>query len=354
MAASLVMLGMQMVIGGWLFYIFPKTGWKIPVFVLPVLFTLVFRWGMSYTRTHYGTLESVLYFLCYTWAGWVFLAFCICAFFALLQWILFFFHIHAPKTLGIISLTLIAAVWGISLWGGLRTPDVKVIDVQIPGAPSFTAGLISDSHLGEGVSVRRFKKALARLEAYQPDALFVTGDFFEYGPYKQDYAAAVRALNTPLGKYGVLGNHEYYVGYDSSVRFFKDCGITLLQNGHAALPNGAQVIGVNDIKTTRLTAAQFEKILSAAPAAPAKILLSHQPLYMRQASEQGVHLMLSGHTHNGQIYPFNYLVKTQYPYIYGLYRTGAMKAYVTSGMFYWGIPLRFLSDSEIPLIRVNP
>lgn len=345
---------MQMTVGGWLFYVFPKIGWKIPVLALPLLMTAVFRWGMHYTRYHYGTLESVFYFLCYTWAGLVFLAFCICALFALLQWILFFFHVHAPKTLGAISLAFIAAVWGLALWGGLRTPQVKTVDVYIPGAPSFTAGVISDSHLGAGVPVSRFQKALNRLAEHHPDTLFVTGDFFEYGPRKQTYAALVRHFEAPLGKYGVLGNHEYYVGYDASVKFFKDSGVTLLQNEHAPLPNGAQVIGVNDIKTARITPTRFEKILAETPAAAVKILLSHQPLYLENASRLGVHLTLSGHTHNGQIFPFNYVVKLQYPHIYGLYDVNGMKAYVTSGMFYWGIPLRFLTRSEIPLIRVNP
>lgn len=353
-AAGLVLLGMHMVIGGWLFYVFPQIGWKTPTFILPVLLTTAVSWVMYYTRHHYGTLENILYFICYTWAGLVFLAFCICAFFALLQWILFFFHIHAPKILGTLSLLLIAAVWGLALWGGLRTPQVKVIDVFIPGAPSFTAAVISDSHLGEGVSVARFKKALAQLEAFRPDTLFVTGDFFEYGPHKQAYAAVMRQFPTPLGKYGVLGNHEYYVGYDSSVQFFKDCGITLLQNTSALMPNGVSVIGVNDIKTTRLTAQQFEKIVEQAPKDAAKVLLSHQPLYLEKAAQNNIRLMLSGHTHNGQLFPFNFLVKTQYPYIYGLYDVNGMKAYVTSGMFYWGIPLRFLTNAEIPLIRVNP
>lgn len=345
---------MQMVIGGWLYYIFPKIGWKIPVLVIPVLLTAVFRWGMDYTRYHYGTWESAFYFLCYLWAGLVFLAFCICAFFALLQWILFFFHIAAPKTLGAVSLTLIAFVWALSVWGGLATPKIKTVDIFIPGAPSFTAGVISDSHLGTGVSVKRFEKALENLKKQNPDALFVAGDFFEYGPNKKAYARLVKEFPAPLGKYGVLGNHEYYMGADSSIQFYKDSGVTVLQNEHAALDNGALIIGVNDIKTARMKRDRFEKILQNAPAAPAKILLSHQPLYYPEAARNGVDLTLSGHTHNGQIFPFNLLVKLQYPYIYGLYDVDGMKAYVTSGMFYWGIPLRFLAPAEIPLIRVNP
>ena len=83
------------------------------------------------------------------------------------------------------------------------------------------------------------------------------------------------------------------------------------------------------------------------------IVLSHTPAYAEEIAAQGADLMFSGHTHRGQIWPFIYLVQLQFPRSYGLFDVDGMKFYITSGMFYWGIPLRFLAPSEIPIIEVN-
>ena len=172
--------------------------------------------------------------------------------------------------------------------------------------------------------------------------------------HANDYAKDLAELNPPLGIYGVLGNHEYYMGYQNSVNFYKQAGITLLQNQTLTLPNGLQIVGVNDIKTVSVTPEQLDKLLKQTDPQKPRILLSHQPLLTDIVAQHRIPLMLSGHTHAGQIFPFNLLVKLFYPYIHGLYeiQTGS-KLYVTSGMFYWGIPLRLFAPAEIPIVHIN-
>lgn len=352
--ASLILFIMQVVIGLWVFYLFPAIGYKLPVFAVPAVLTVLMRFAMSYTRTHFGTLESVAYYLCYAWGGLVFMLFFLTVGLAAVQWILSFFHLASRPVMGVITLTLAGIIVLFSIYGGLQTPKLKTVDVLIPGAPSFKAAILSDSHLGVGVSLPRFKKALATLQAQNPDALFVLGDVFEFGPNRAAYATELANFKTPLGSFGVLGNHEYYTGYETAQKFYQQAGINLLENRTVTLPNGVQLSGVNDIKTTQLKADKFNQLLTQTDTQNTHILLSHQPLLTQEASDAGVDLMLSGHTHNGQIFPFNYFVKLQYPHNYGLYGIGPMNLYVTSGLFYWGVPLRFLTRSEAPIIRINP
>lgn len=351
--ASVVLWLMQVTVGAWLYFAFPQIGWKIPVAVIPLGMTLLFRFFMEYTRAHWGTWESVAYYLSYTWAGLAFLAFCICAACAVIQWGLFFFHINARAWLGPISVGLILITAVLAVYGGAALPRVKRISVTVPGAPAMKLALLSDAHLGIGVSVNRLDKALKRLEAQQPDALLVLGDIFEYGPHRAEYAKRIAQIKTPLGSYGVFGNHEYYVGYENSKQFFTEAGITLLENQTVQLPNGVQIAGAKDVRTARMSAQDVRQLLARAEASRPLIYLSHTPLYAEEAAAAGADLMFSGHTHNGQIFPFNYLVRLQFPRVYGLFDVQGMKFYITSGIFYWGIPLRFLAPAEIPIIEVN-
>ena len=351
--ASIVLWLMQVTVGAWLFFVYPQIGWKIPVAVLPLMMTGLFRFFMEYTRSHWGTWESWAYYLAYTWAGLVFLAFCICAVCALVQWVLFFFHLNAKNWLGPVSLVLIGVTAVLAVYGGVSTPRIKKISVRVPGAPTMKLALLSDMHLGIGVSRARLDKALARLEAEKPDALLVLGDIFEYGPGRDEYARRLAQIQTPLGAYGVFGNHEYYVGYGASKDFFEKAGIRLLQNELTQMPNGVQVAGVKDVRTARVSRQEVEQLLAGAQEGKPLLYLSHTPLYAEEAARAGADLMFSGHTHNGQIFPFNFLVRLQFPRVYGLFDVEGMKFYITSGMFYWGIPLRFLAPAEIPIIEEN-
>ena len=352
--ASLILLFMQVVIGLWLYMAFPAIGWKIPAAVMPVVLTALMRGAMMYTRTHYGTLESIAYYLAYAYAGLVFILFFVAAFFALLQVLCSLLHIQARAVLGPVSLACILFVSAAAIYGGLRQPKINHIDVTIPGAAEMTMAVISDSHLGEGVSLARFEKALSRIQEQNPDALLVLGDLFEYGMHRKQYAQALADFQTKYGSFGVFGNHEYYVGYDNSDEFFRLAGIRRLNNEALTLPNGLQLIGINDIRTAAITAQQLDDLLAQTDPNRPRILLSHQPLLTDVAAAHHIPLMLSGHTHNGQIFPFNLFVKRIYSYIYGLYETGPQsKIYVTSGMFYWGVPLRFLAPSEIPILHIK-
>lgn len=347
----IVLFGMHGVIGAW-FSACVHTGWKLFAFWLPLLATVATVAGMWYSRLHYEGFAQIVYYISYIWFGFVFLGFCACLLFWAVRGI--FYALSWPTGwLGIFSLLVLLAVYGVSLWGGFSEPQIKRISLTIPNMPKLKIALVSDTHLGMGVSLKRFDKALQKIEEEYPDVLFVLGDLFEYGPQREEYAARLKKVHTSLGSYGVFGNHEYYVGYEKSKDFFKNANVTLLENEALVLPNGVQLVGLKDIHTARVSAQEVTDLVAAQNPKKSVIVLSHTPKYAEEAAAAGADLMFSGHTHNGQLWPFSYLVRLQFPRVYGLFDVDNMKFYITSGMFYWGIPLRFLAPAEIPIIEVN-
>ncbi len=352
--SAVVIWGLFATTGLWLLTFFPALGKFSPAGLLPILCTAFVLAGLVFTRGHYNTFTHILYYASYILFGLAFIAFCVSAAGAVLFILLKILGIPARIYLGPISVFVMLVLFACAFWGGFSAPALKHITVFSPDLPTLKIAVISDSHLGMGVSYERWDNALTRLENEKPDVVFVLGDVFEYGPEADKYAARLAAFKTPLGTYGVLGNHEYYVGYGDSKDFFRKAGIKLLENELITLPNGVQIAGLKDIKTTRVTKQDVSNLLANAEDDKPLIVLSHTPSYAEEIANYGTDLMLSGHTHNGQIWPFNYLVKLQFPRVYGLFDVQSMKFYITSGMFYWGIPLRLFAPAELPIIEVNP
>ena len=351
--ATLVIWGMFAATGLWWWVCFPALGRLSPAGLIPVLATAFVLAGITLTRTHYNPFTTILYYTAYILFGFAFIAFCVTALSAILFILLKFFHVAARAYLGPLSAAVTVILFACGLWGGFKTPTVKHITVSSPRLPALKIALVSDSHLGMGVSYARWDKALHLLEKEKPDLVLVLGDVFEYGPHADAYAVRLAAFQTPLGTYGVLGNHEYYNNFQQALDFYKKAQITLLQNEVVSLPNGLQIAGLKDIKTAGIHAQDIAEILAHTDKNKPLILLSHTPLYAEEAATAGADLMLSGHTHNGQIWPFGYLVRGQFPRIYGLHSVMDMPFYITSGMFYWGIPLRLFAPAELPILEVN-
>lgn len=351
--SAIVIWGLFAATGLWLLTFFPALGKISPAGFLPVLLTAFVIAGLTLTRLHYNLLTQLLYYASHILFGLAFIAFWVTVAGTLLLTVLKICRLATPAWLGWASVGVMLALFVCAFWGGFSAPALRRVAVSIPQAPRLKIALIADAHLGMGVSYARWDKALTRLENEKPDMVLVLGDVFEYGPNSDQYAARLAAFKTPLGTYGVFGNHEYYVAYENSKDFFKKSGIYLLENEAVELPNGLQIAGLKDIKTARVTAQQVAGVLAPLDKNKPIVLLSHTPLYAEEAAAGGADLLLSGHTHNGQIWPFNYLVKLQFPRVYGLFDVQGMPFYITSGMFYWGIPLRLFSPAELPILEVN-
>jgi predicted MPP superfamily phosphohydrolase len=247
-----------------------------------------------------------------------------------------------------IALSVIAVVQG------ERPPAVQDYEVRLPGLPAELDGkvvvVLSDVHLGALLGPSWLEARVAQVQALQPDAVVLLGDVVEgHGRAPEELLPALRRLSAPLGVWAVAGNHESHGGEVANVGLLEQAGIQLLHDRWTELRPGLVLAGVDDLTARRRSGQGGDAIARALSARPpgGTILLSHSPLQAEQAARAGAGLMLSGHTHGGQIWPFGYLVARVYPLLAGRYQIEGMTILVSRGTGTWGPRMRLWSRSEI-------
>ena len=263
------------------------------------------------------------------------------------------FRLHlAPPTMLVIAVAL-------TLIGVLGARRIHVVRVSVPilGLPPDLEGFrivqLSDLHVGPTLKRRFVERVVATANALDPDVVAFTGDVADgFVPDLKDEVAPLGRLAARLGKFYVTGNHEYYWDAPGWGREVERLGLSVLQNSHQVVRRGSARLlfaGVPDLSVPSDPAAA----LRGAPASDVRVLLAHQPRSAFAARDAGFDLQLSGHTHGGQYFPFNLLVRLFQPFVAGLHRLEAMWLYVSRGTGYWGPPLRLLAPSEITLIELT-
>ena len=206
---------------------------------------------------------------------------------------------------------------------------------------------ISDVHIGSNPP-RHLQRICDRLGVLEYDGLLIGGDLFDSSNFRLEDIAALGRLDTEI--YFVTGNHEGYVkGYEGLLARFPELNIKVLENA-AVLIRGVNLIGVSDGQPAAARAAAVERL---AREDGFNLALVHQPSVWEQTRNR-VDLMLCGHTHNGQIFPFNFLVRLQFRYVHGLFAKAGSTLYVSSGAGCWGPRMRLGSRNEIVMIELNP
>jgi hypothetical protein len=248
----------------------------------------------------------------------------------------------------------------VSLMQGLRPPVVRDYEVSVAGLPPERDGLVlvalSDLHLGTLIREPWMKRLARRVAGLRPDLVVVVGDVVDGSVGEvEPLVSVLQEVRAPLGVWAVTGNHEFYAGLERSVGLLEAAGYTVLRDRWVEVVPGLVLAGVDDLTAREQFALKnqpLEKALSGRPPG-ATILLSHTPWQAEAAAAANVRLMLSGHTHNGQIWPFNYLVRLRYPLMAGRYEIGGMAAIVCRGTGTWGPPMRLWRPSEILRIRLK-
>jgi hypothetical protein len=238
---------------------------------------------------------------------------------------------------------------GMALVQGLRPPVVRDYDVALPGLPrELRLVAVSDLHLGSLIGQRWAERLITRINALQPDIVCVVGDLVDGNvDHVEDLLPTLQQLRAPLGVYAVTGNHEYYAGVERSVKLLEQAGYTVLRDRWTEVTPGLVMAGIDDLtaRPTRLP----ENALANRPVG-ATVLLSHTPAKLPVS---GVGLQLAGHTHNGQLWPFNYLVRLRHDLIGGRYDVGGMTVLVSRGAGTWGPRMRLWWPGEILQIRLH-
>jgi predicted MPP superfamily phosphohydrolase len=254
------------------------------------------------------------------------------------------------------ALAIAASLVGAAVIKGAGPPLVKRMDIALNGLPGKLDGFkivqISDFHLGRLTGPDKLRRLTAQVNLLEPDLVAFTGDILERrGVIPGDICEILGALRFRYGTVAVLGNHDLFAGKDAAGNLFTSCGVKVLRGEVYEPVPGLIVGGVDDLKRAPISA-KNTAVLAKKLYAPGKatILLSHQPQGWEPLTGGRPALVLSGHSHAGQIFPFNMIERPFFKYFYGLYRDRETVLYVTSGAGTWGPPMRLGTDSELPLI----
>lgn len=242
-------------------------------------------------------------------------------------------------------------------------PVIKKYDITInkPAGEikSFRIAAVSDIHLGSIIRKRSIKKLSAMLQKMNPDIVLLLGDIVdgEIGPVMRgDLLQYFTCPKCNDGLYAITGNHEFIGGAGRTIPYIESKGIRILKDEVITLDGGIQLVGRIDRDSYRFYGKErlpLGELMKHADTTKPVILLDHQPFHLNESAKSGVDLQLSGHTHNGQIWPLNYITAMIYELSYGYLRKGNAQFIVSSGYGLWGPRVRSGSRSEVLLINVS-
>ncbi|SFD92637.1 metallophosphoesterase [Massilia yuzhufengensis] len=240
---------------------------------------------------------------------------------------------------------------------GMRAPVIVEQEVVLRDLPKSLDGTVivavSDIHLGAQRRSAWLAERVVQINALQPAAVLLLGDLVEDHPVGEaQLAPTLRGLRAPLGVWAVTGNHEFYGDVDATVAEFEQGGVRWLRDRQVELAPGLALAGIEDIGRSMRSEGSFTgglKRTIPAVTGTATILMAHIPAaqIVDAAAARGVDLMLSGHTHGGQIWPFSYAVQQRFPRFIGAHDVQDMTLYVTRGAGSWGPRMRLWQPGEI-------
>jgi predicted MPP superfamily phosphohydrolase len=259
---------------------------------------------------------------------------------------------------GAVALTIAAGAWNATR---LRTVD---LDLRLPRKAGtvdrLTVVAASDLHLGVLVGPARLEKVVERMNALAPDVVLFAGDIVDEtvtAEIEAKLSDIMKKLRAPLGIYASPGNHEFYSGLERNLACLRSCGIAVLEDQAVRVGDAFTLVGRRDPSSLRPQEQRLSipGILNAAgldDSLPV-VVLDHQPVHIEEAENAGVALQISGHTHDGQMFPIGLINGLIYELNWGYLRKGGTQYYVTSGAGTWGPPIRIGSRAEIVRFRMK-
>ncbi|MCK4875548.1 MAG: metallophosphoesterase, partial [Sulfurimonas sp.] len=313
---------------------------------------------------YYVNIPNWLYFIFSIPIGILFLLFCTTLVYDISRVLLSLTPISESrrkflkKSLDISSLALASTLSLRSLYEAkfvkLERITIKVKNLK----KSYKIVQLSDLHIGGLIDNEFIKDIVKRANVLNPDLVVITGDLVDTDiDYLKESLEEFKALNSKYGTYFIVGNHEYYHGITKIIKKVKSLGMRVLENENTYIGEqneGFNLAGVYDLTgyRTKTYIPDLQKALLGKKESPT-ILLAHQPKYIEEVGDD-VDLILSGHTHGGQLYPFKFLVKLQQPYVSGLHQHNEnLQIYVNKGTGFWGPPMRLGASSEITEITIK-
>jgi predicted MPP superfamily phosphohydrolase len=345
------------------------TGWFTTLFIF---LAGSFVFGRVLERVWQSWISDVL-----TWTGSFWLAAMLYFFIivvvidliSLLGWLLPFlpsYLIHPTQELKLIYLYSAISVVGLLLIIGHINaihPYIRKINIQA-GTPSahskeITIVMASDIHLGTIIGPRRVNKLVNTINGLKPDLILFAGDVVDedLAPViRQNLGDSLRKLKATLGIYAITGNHEFIGGAEAACKYLEQHGITMLRDKVANIDGLLYIVGREDRSINSHAGHKrlpLENLLAGLDRSRPIILMDHQPFNLHEAVKQNITLQLSGHTHDGQLWPLNYITQAMFEISMGYKKIGNTHFYVSPGFGSWGPPVRIGHRPEIALIKMK-
>ena len=261
----------------------------------------------------------------------------------------------------VILVAVLLCAWGVkNAFGPANVVEVTVpVKNATPEIKGMRIALASDFHAGVIVGPKEVEGMARQIMSLKPDLILLPGDLVDRSADDiMHLVDAFRILKAPLGVYGTTGNHEYYAGLNGALQFCKEAGIHMLMNDYVELPNGLVIAGIEDrtALTMHRSRPSVDQFIAGLPTGKPVILMDHQPETHEAlaAGKAGADLVVSGHTHGGQLWPFTILTKATYRFHHGYYSLdGNGHIIVSDGIGHWGPPTRLDAPAEIVLITLE-
>ena len=339
-----------------LFKIFFIIVYMLLVLAFPLAQTLVRHWGMGRTHfimtTGYFALPVLLYLVLFITL--LDLALGVARLARILsketlssrrfQRILLILALGGP-----VVFVVIGAVWN-------NHPQVREYSIEIPkkssGIPRLKIAFVSDFHLRETTNRHLVERFVKKVVAANPDIVLIGGDLLEgdrQGEKLEAFEAQFRRLKPRYGVYGVPGNHDLRGA--NAMTFFDRAGIRLLKDAVENIDNAFYLVGRTDARFG--SRRPIDELLRDCDQHLPVIVLEHRPTDLENVSSSGADILLTGHTHNGQLFPVNFIVKRHYELSWGYKLKKETHVFVTSGIQVWGPPVRTAGNSEILIVNVS-
>jgi predicted MPP superfamily phosphohydrolase len=343
----------------------PMKRWYVAIF-----WTVVasFVAGMLLERTFSSVLSEWIFRIGSFWLAFLLYFLIAVVLIDIVRVINYFFHflpVFTPVMKMKLGLSVVAVVSLIVVVGHINALWINVKEIplaihkKVSGPSEVKILMASDIHLGALIGERREKRLLEIVREQKPDLVLLCGDLVdgEIAPVlRKNLGRHIQEIQTPLGVYAITGNHEYIGGIDKTLPYLKSINIRMLLDEVVTLPNGIQLIGRNDHSARGWQGngpKPLAELLAESDLSKPVIVMNHQPFNLKEAADAKVDLHLSGHTHNGQLWPFNYLTEAIFELSWGYLKKGDTHFYVSSGFGTWGPSVRTGNRPEVVIFKLK-
>jgi len=325
--------------------------------------------GEILEHTYSSLVSEWIYRIGAFWLAFMLYFFLTILLFDFIRLLNYFFHFlpEISQTLRFrIGLITIAFVSIVVLAGHINALNTRVREIpltihkKINGNTEMRVLMASDIHLGALIGENREERLVNIIIKQKPDLVLLCGDLVDgdvASAIRKNLGRQIQKIKTPMGVYAIPGNHEYIGGIQKTLPYLESININILRDKTLVLPNGVQLVGRDDRDNRRMGEENGRKSLKELMTGLDKtfpvIVMNHQPFNLDEAVTEGADLHLSGHTHHGQLWPFNYITKAVYELSWGYLKKGETNFYVSSGFGSWGPPVRLGNTPEVVVFNLK-